>query len=453
LIGFWSQDPLKVLAGQKAFVMNRIGDLGFLIAMFIAFKACGTLDLIAIQSGALHGATLTTFGLLIFFACTGKSAQLPLFTWLPDAMAGPTPVSALIHAATMVTSGVYLLARLSGVIAGSSVVLQVIAFTGALTALITAIIACKQSDIKKILAYSTVSQLGFMFAACGVGAFSVAVFHVMTHAFFKALLFLGAGSVIHALHEEQNIFKMGALKKAMPLTFAAFTAGWAAILGLPPFSGFFSKDEIIYEAISGGHANPMVFGLLVISALLTAYYMTRLYLLVFFGNSRVEKEKAKHLHESPLAMTAPLLILALLSLAGGWFGLPWEAHPQGASDTHAHGPLSHQAVMVLSVFVAILGAFVAHRKYSIVHEEKATDVFGIDRAYSKIFGEGLEGFAKLLSRWFEERIIQNGIRTVGALTDLSGNVIRVLQVGSAQVYLFLMTVAILWILMKGVFGV
>jgi len=257
LIGYWNQDIEKVGAGQKAFVMNRIGDLGFMIAMFIAFKFVGSLDLIDIQKATLSPGVVTTIGLLVFFACTGKSAQIPLFTWLPDAMAGPTPVSALIHAATMVTSGIYLLNRFAPLLVQSDQVLYVIAMVGVTTAFVSAIIACAQKDIKKILAYSTVSQLGFMFLACGVGAFDAGVFHVMTHAFFKALMFLGAGSVIHALHHEQNVFKMGGLRKKLPITTFTFVMGWAAILGLPPFSGFFSKDEIIIQSLMSKHGNQL----------------------------------------------------------------------------------------------------------------------------------------------------------------------------------------------------
>lgn len=447
LIGFWYEDPLKFQAGQKAFVMNRIGDLGFLIAMFIAFQNIGSLDLLVINHATFSPRILTAFGLLIFFACTGKSAQIPLFTWLPDAMAGPTPVSALIHAATMVTSGIYLLTRLNSVIGSSELVLSVIAFTGGATALISAIIACSQNDIKKILAYSTISQLGFMFVACGVGAFDAGVFHVMTHAFFKALLFLGAGSVIHALHDEQNIFHMGGLRKKLPTTFLTFTAGWAAILGLPPFSGFFSKDEIIYQALESPHGNKAVFAMVLASALLTAFYMTRLYILVFFGKSRVEAAREKKIHESPTLMAAPLVVLAILAMVGGFFGPPTHFAPE---ESHT----SFQYLMMgLSVFVALTGAFVAYRKYlGKISEEKISDVFHIDQAYGFVFGSGLKNLAIGMNRFIETMIVQRLIRMTSAIIELSGNIIRVTQVGSAQAYLMMMLIAIFGILTWICFG-
>jgi NADH-quinone oxidoreductase subunit L len=439
LIGFWYKEMPNVLAGQKAFIMNRIGDLGFLIAMFIGFKFAGTLDLIEIQKAVLSPHVVTVFGLLIFLACTGKSAQIPLFTWLPDAMAGPTPVSALIHAATMVTSGVYLLARLNPIIASSELVLSTIAIVGGLTALVAAIIACFQSDLKKVLAYSTVSQLGFMFMACGVGAFQVGVFHVMTHAFFKALLFLAAGSVIHALHGEQNIFEMGGLRKKLPVTFITFTAGWAAILGLPPFSGFFSKDEIIYETLVSHHGNKIIFSLAIISAALTAFYMTRLYLLVFFGSARMDKKKFDHAHESPWVMGAPLAVLAILSLIGGWFGAPVSLE-HGAAEA---SEISPHLIMFVSVVIATLGAGLAFFKYSKnTKVEKTTDVFGIDRIYGVVFGQGLQKLSSGASKYLEEWVVQRIIQVSAALVDLSGNMIKVLQVGSAQAYLMMIVLAV-----------
>ena len=449
LIGYWYQDPLKVAAGQKAFIMNRIGDLGFLIAMFIAFKYAGTLDLIELQKAQFAPVILTTFGLLIFFACTGKSAQIPLFTWLPDAMAGPTPVSALIHAATMVTSGIYLLTRLYPLIQGSELVLNVIAITGAVTAFYAAIMACSQSDIKKILAYSTISQLGFMFLGCGVGAFEAGVFHVMTHALFKALLFLGAGSVIHALHEEQDIFKMGGLRKKLPITFITFTAGWAAILGLPPFSGFFSKDEVIYESLASPHGNKALFAIAIASAFLTAFYMTRLYILTFFGSARGDAKQAKAAHESPLIMTIPLMVLAVLALCGGWFGSPIHlASEEVKADS------SKYLVMGVSVVLSALGAFLAYRKYGkTVTTEKTRDVFGIDRFYNLVFGRGTFHFAEGTSRFFEEMIVQRILKASSAVVDLSGNILKVAQVGSAQAYLMMMALAILAIVGWFFFGV
>ena len=449
LIGYWSTDVSNVLAGQKAFIMNRIGDLGFLIAMFVAFKFTGTLDLAELAHATLSPHVLTIFGLLIFFACTGKSAQIPLFTWLPDAMAGPTPVSALIHAATMVTSGIYLLTRLHPLIMGSPVVLATIASVGAITALVASIIACSQSDIKKILAYSTISQLGFMFVGCGVGSFNSGVFHVMTHAFFKALLFLGAGSVIHALSGEQNVFKMGGLRKAIPITFLTFTAGWAAILGLPPFAGFFSKDEIIYQAFASPHGNKVIFLTLLISAFLTAFYMTRLYVLVFFGASRADAETKKHVHESPNNMLLPLIILAVLSLAGGWFGSPIHV-----DEAEAGGGGLQYALMALSVAVALAGAFLAYQRYGkSVKTEAARDIFGVDRFYSFIFGKGTPKLAEAIGRFIEESVVQRGLRMTSAVVDLTGNILRVTQVGSAQAYLMMILIAIVAVLGWFCFGI
>jgi NADH-quinone oxidoreductase subunit L len=438
LIGFWYREQANVNAGQKAFVMNRIGDLGFLIAMFIGYKYSGSLDLAVIEKVILPASVGTSFVLLIFLACTGKSAQIPLFTWLPDAMAGPTPVSALIHAATMVTSGIYLLARLSPVISQSTTGMSVVAGVGAITALVTAIIACFQRDIKKVLAYSTVSQLGFMFAACGVGAFGAGVFHVMTHAFFKALMFLGAGSVIHALHGEQDIFKMGGLKSKLPVTFWTFTAGWAAILGLPPFSGFFSKDEILHQVLVSNFGSPLLFSVLLIAAVLTAFYMTRLYWLVFFGSTRMEKSKFEHAHESPAPMAIPLVILGALSLVGGFAGEPVHlSHPEAANSTPAW------IIMVVSVVAAMIGAGIAFRRYSggSTRDEQTSDVFRIDGIYASVFGGGLKALASGTT-WMEDRVVQGLMRVVAAVADLSGNMIRVLQVGSAQTYLLMMIIGL-----------
>ena len=449
LIGYWYEDGAKVMAGQKAFVMNRIGDLGFLIAMFVAFKFAGTLDLIEIQKASLTPHVVTVFGLLIFFACTGKSAQIPLFTWLPDAMAGPTPVSALIHAATMVTSGIYLLARLYPVIMGSDVVLVTIATVGAITAFMAAIMACSQTDIKKILAYSTISQLGFMFLGCGVGAFDAGVFHVMTHAFFKALLFLAAGSVIHALGGEQEIFKMGDLRKRIPITFIAFTAGWAAILGLPPFSGFFSKDEIIYQALVSPHGSKMLFGLAIVSAFLTAFYMTRLYVLVFFGESRMTKAVEIHLHESPKIMTIPLLILSVLALAGGWFGAPVHF-----GETEFHGDSTQYIVMGASVVLALLGATLAFQKYSRSTKIEITrDPFKIDQIYGFVFAKGTRKLSEFFSTFVEDMVVQRVMKLTSAVVDLSGNILRVTQVGSAQAYLMMILLGALAIVAWFYFGV
>ncbi len=329
LIGFWYTDTEKANAGKKAFIVNRVGDLGFLIGMFLLFRELGTLDLFEINSALTNPETVsklmpsaTLICLSLFVGATGKSAQIPLYVWLPDAMSGPTPVSALIHAATMVTAGVYMIARLNPLFDLSPVALSVVAHIGALTAVFAGSIAVAQTDIKKVLAYSTVSQLGFMFLACGVGAYQTAVFHLMTHAFFKALLFLGSGSVIHACSGEQDMTKMGGLKKYLPHTHITMLIGSLAISGIPFFSGFFSKDEILYSAIAlpGGVSYLFIIG--VITAALTAFYTGRMMSLTFYGDERMTHEVKHHLHESPALMTGPLYVLAGLADLGGFLGVP-----------------------------------------------------------------------------------------------------------------------------------
>lgn len=368
LIGFWYSDDEKAAAGQKAFIVNRVGDFAFILGIILLYTETGTFDYVELHQMATNAATAAKLApialpvvLLIFIGCTGKSAQIPLYTWLPDAMAGPTPVSALIHAATMVTSGVFLLSRLNGLVTLTFEAMWVIAIIGALTAFFAATIALVQNDIKKVLAYSTVSQLGYMFLAIGVGSFTGAVFHLMTHAFFKALLFLGSGSVIHAMGGEQDIRKMGGLKKWMPVTSKTFLIGCIAIAGVPFFSGFFSKDLILWNAWSNTHvfqiqgafeglptiesltntvlpavesqamlevATPtfiihhLVFVLGLLTALMTAFYMFRLYFLTFEGECRADEDTKAHLHESPVAITIPLSVLAVLSVVGGWTGWP-----------------------------------------------------------------------------------------------------------------------------------
>ena len=339
LIGYWYTDEANARAGMKAFIANRVGDLGFLLAMFMSVKLFGSVDYSAIASAltnelaAENAPMLTAIGLCLLLGVTGKSAQLPLYIWLPDAMAGPTPVSALIHAATMVTSGIYLMTRMSFLLVQSPTAMTTIAVIGAATALFAATIGLVQNDIKKVLAYSTVSQLGFMVLGCGVGAFQFGVAHLMTHAFFKALLFLGAGSVIHAMHHEQDIRKMGGLIKKMPITGWTFVIGTLAIIGFPGLSGFFSKDEILYYAWSGTFGHPLLWAVGACAAACTSFYMVRLTYLVFFGESRVEHthhhghahddhHHAHEIHENPLAMTLPLMILALLSVVGGYISMP-----------------------------------------------------------------------------------------------------------------------------------
>jgi NADH-quinone oxidoreductase subunit L len=355
LIGFWYRDMANSIAGKKAFVVNRIGDFGFLLGAFVLFRALSGVEgnVFAFRTMAAHGELLEPVavlaGLLLFFGATGKSAQIPLYVWLPDAMAGPTPVSALIHAATMVTAGVYMVARMNFLYVLAPLALDVIAIVGLATALLAATIALVQTDIKKVLAYSTVSQLGYMFLACGVGAYGIAIFHVLTHAFFKALLFLGAGSVIHTLHHEQDLRRMGGLSRKLPWTFRTMLVATLAIAGIFPFAGFFSKDEILYRSFLEA---PLLWLVGFLVALLTAFYMARLLALTFLGRSRVDAHAAEHAHEAPPSMLIPLLILAILSLCGGWIGWPaflgggnwlehWLAPVFAAAPSHAGEIASH----------------------------------------------------------------------------------------------------------------
>ncbi len=353
LIGYWYEKDSAANAGKKAFIVNRIGDFGFLLATLLTFWTLGTINfeemaLLAPVTYTVGGAVITTITLLFFLGATGKSAQLPLYVWLPDAMEGPTPVSALIHAATMVTAGVYLLCRMNVLYAMAPVALLVVLVVGMLTALFAGTIGLAQTDIKKVLAYSTVSQLGFMFAACGVGAFVAAIFHLAMHAFFKALLFLGSGSVIHGAHGEQEMPKMGGLRARMPATHITFVIGSLALAGVLPFAGFFSKDEILYDTFASGHW--VAWLVLTIAAVCTAIYITRAVILTFYGKPR-DKHLFDHAHESPAVMTLPLWILAALSTVGGFIGIPilagghrlktWLSPVFGGGHGAAHGADGH----------------------------------------------------------------------------------------------------------------
>jgi NADH-quinone oxidoreductase subunit L len=375
LIGFWFEDPENTAAGKKAFVVNRIGDFGFLIGIFwvgaLLLPQAGVSDSVLSfafmkQHVDLLAGAATAITMFFFIGAIGQSAQIPLYVWLPDAMAGPTPVSALIHAATMVTAGIYMIARLGFLYDLAPQTLQFVATIGAVTALFAATIAIVQNDIKKVLAYSTISQLGYMFLAMGIGSYSTGLFHLMTHAFFKACLFLGAGSVIHALHE-QDIQKMGGLKKLMPLTAWTFVFATLAISGIPPFAGFFSKDEILWETFHRGHT---ALGVVAVgTALLTSFYMWRLTALTFFGKGRGDPHPLDHAHESPWNMTIVLVTLGLLSLAGGWVGIPhilggqnelgeWLAlSPHLPQDAHADQ--MELTLMIVSVVGALLAALLA----------------------------------------------------------------------------------------------
>ncbi|MFO7653945.1 MAG: NADH-quinone oxidoreductase subunit L [Candidatus Krumholzibacteriia bacterium] len=365
LISFWWSDEANAAAGKKAFIFNRVGDFGFLIGMFLIgvtllphlHQGEGVLSFRTMAAHApLLGPVATAAALLLFLGATGKSAQIPLFVWLPDAMAGPTPVSALIHAATMVTAGVYMVARMNFLYVQSEAAMLTVAVVGAATAIFAATIAIAQNDIKKVLAYSTVSQLGYMMLACGVGAFTAGIFHVMTHAFFKALLFLGSGSVIHAMSNEQDMRRMGGLKNKLPITFWTFLVGTLAIAGVFPLAGFFSKDEILWFAFSQG--NPWLWGVGFLAAGLTAFYMMRLLVLTFLGENRASAEVRHHIHESPATMTVPLVILAVLALVGGWIGWP---HFLGGTNEFERWlePVFHGSA-VLSADVGTSPADLAH---------------------------------------------------------------------------------------------
>ncbi|MBD3291051.1 NADH-quinone oxidoreductase subunit L [candidate division KSB1 bacterium] len=391
LIGFWYKEEEKAIAGKKAFIVNRIGDFGFLLGMFLIFANVGSLTISEVNEFFHHNNSMTFFwtnvaGICLFIGATGKSAQIPLYVWLPDAMAGPTPVSALIHAATMVTAGVYMLCRFHGLYLAAPVALNVVLWIGALTAIFSATIAIYQNDIKKVLAYSTVSQLGFMFMAAGAGAFVIAIFHLMTHAFFKACLFLGSGSVIHAMGGEQDIRFMGGLKKYMPTTYITFLLATLAIAGIPPFAGFFSKDEILWNVFASDHGSKIVWAIGAIAALCTAFYMFRLVYLTFFGKFRGTPEQEHHLHESPSTMTAPLIILGVLSLIGGWIGIPkllsgglipnfFHHYLEPAVSKYGHVELHHYShsveysLMILSVVIAVIGWFTASRLFREVKKE------------------------------------------------------------------------------------
>jgi NADH-quinone oxidoreductase subunit L len=372
LIGFWYTRASAAQAGKKAFIVNRVGDFGFGLGVMWLWSALGTLDYAGVFKGVdtLSPATATGIALLLFMGACGKSAQLPLHTWLPDAMEGPTPVSALIHAATMVTAGVYMVARSHAIFERSGVALSVVLWVGVATALFAATIGLVQTDIKRVLAYSTISQLGYMFAAVGLGAYAAGIFHLVTHAFFKALLFLGAGSVIHALQGEQDLRRMGGLAPRMVITTITMGIGAAGLAGVPGFAGFFSKDEILASAFAGGHT--VVWALLLLGAFLTAFYTFRLLFLAFLSGPRMSKELAHHAHESPGVMTLPLVTLAALTVVAGWaVGVPSEHGTRFArflapvlpAHEVAHGGISAYLVLILSVLVVAAGIVLAWSRY------------------------------------------------------------------------------------------
>ncbi len=484
LIGFWYEKDSAANAGKKAFITNRVGDYGFLLGVFLlasAFASKGILTLdfttMAAHISLISPKILTVAGILLFVGATGKSAQLPLYVWLPDAMEGPTPVSALIHAATMVTAGVYMIARMNFLYVLAPTALEVVAVVGGLTALYAATIGLVQNDIKRVLAYSTISQLGYMFVGVGVGAFSAGIFHLMTHAFFKALLFLGAGSVIHALSGEQDMRKMGGLKNKIPVTHAVFLAAALAISGIPGLSGFFSKDSILSAAYASGHTFIWLLGF--ITALLTAFYIFRLIYMTFYGESRVEKHAAEHVHESPKVMTIPLIVLAVLSVFGGYIGVPqllgsligWHH-----SDIFVNylAPVFHTApalpemavpteslLMIGSIAMAILGVFAAWYVYLKSKMKTAQSAAGalpgvyrlllnkyyVDEIYNAVIIRPMMLFSEVfLWKFFDVKIVDGAVNGSASLTQRASNRIRKIQTGDFQVYVMLFLIGVITVL-------
>ncbi|MCI4668587.1 MAG: NADH-quinone oxidoreductase subunit L [Bacteroidia bacterium] len=507
LIGFWYKDMPKANAAQKAFVANRIGDFAMLIAMFMMYKSMASvsefvnLSFVDIIDHAHHGGfgdNTFWIALLVFIAATGKSAQIPLFVWLPDAMAGPTPVSALIHAATMVTSGIYLIARLHPIFEASPEVLSIIVVVAALTAVIAAFTAIAQNDIKKVLAYSTVSQLGFMFMALGAGAYVTAIFHVMTHAFFKACLFLGSGSVIHAMEhmhtveDPQDVRTMGGLRKYMPATGNTFWISTLAISGIIPLSGFFSKDEILSSLFFYGEGFDLykvIWFVALITAAVTAFYMTRVTMLTFEGSERFPD--AKKPHESPAIMTIPLWILAGLAVVGGFLGLPiflgdllgmgeginwighgWLEHIIHSENAHAIHEHAHENVLIeyglvgLSMLVAIMAVFLTrnfYRKHGLAGDEKVRNFFGgfykvmqgkfyFDEFYQRTIIGPFNWLGENVIKWAEENIVDGAVKAISEGVKNIGDVFKQLQSGLVSNYLLIVSLGVLAMLTYLIFG-
>ena len=482
LIGFWYTNPSYADAAKKAFVMNRIGDLGFLLGIFLIIHFFGSIDFAIIFPKAAtltakETIPLTAITLLLFVGAVGKSAQLPLFTWLPDAMAGPTPVSALIHAATMVTAGVYMIARSNIFYSLSPFTMEVVAIIGLATALFAALIALTQTDIKKVLAYSTVSQLGYMFLGLGVGAYTGAFFHVLTHAFFKALLFLGAGSVIHAMSGEQDMRKMGGLKGKIKITFATMLIGTIAISGIPPFSGFFSKDEILAHA----YAHSTTFYVIgVFTAMLTSFYMFRMLYLTFYGKFRGTHEQEHHVHESPATITIPLIVLAILSMIGGMICVP-EVLGGHHELEHFLAPVFEKSNAILgehhlqantefilmgtSVLVALIALAYAYFKYvkggslpvADTEERPALtsisyNKFYIDELYDLIIRKPLDFLSTFFYNVVERLGIDGLVNGLGKGTIETSKGLRLLQTGNVGFYIFIMVLGIIAVLAYSIFG-
>ncbi len=473
LIGFWFKNNSFNDAANKAFIMNRIGDLGMLLGVILIIVNFGSIQYSEVFSRAttIDPGTITTITMLLFVGAMGKSAQIPLYTWLPDAMAGPTPVSALIHAATMVTAGVYMVARNNLLYALSPATMEFLVVIGLATALFAATIALTQNDIKKVLAYSTVSQLGLMFLALGLGAFSSGIFHMATHAFFKALLFLGAGSVIHALHHEQDIRIMGGLKKYLPVTYLTFFVGALAISGIPPFAGFFSKDEILASAFAH---NKIVYAIALVASLLTSFYMFRLFFLTFFGSPRATSDTMHHVYESPKSITIPLVILAILSVAGGFMGVPeslggshWLSRflaPVFAASkdlipshhlTHANEYL----LMALVVAMSLVLIGVAYVRYAGKGHVPAPEgqignpvqrtlyhKYYVDELYDLVIVKPLYAMSRVFENVVERLGIDNIVNGSGRFVIEGSKVFRLIQTGSIGYYIFVMVIGIILIL-------
>jgi NADH-quinone oxidoreductase subunit L len=492
LIGFWFEKDSAANAGKKAFVVNRVGDFGFLLGMFLLFTSLGehgvwTLGFSEVFANArlLDTGTVTAVTILLFIGACGKSAQIPLYVWLPDAMEGPTPVSSLIHAATMVTAGVYMIARCNVLYSMAPISMWIVAIVGVATAIYTASIGICQNDIKKVLAYSTISQLGYMFLGVGVGAFSAGIFHLMTHAFFKGLLFLGAGSVMHALSGELDMRKMGGLWKKIPITFGTFGIATLAIAGVPGLSGFFSKDEILWQAFSSSHGHFLLWAVAAVAAGMTAFYMFRALFMTFFGESRVDEHVKHHIHESPKIMTVPLIILAFLSIVGGYVGVPHVLNGAnhiheflapvlggGAESAKAHagvtfvsqawasggGSGGHSAtleyiMMAISVGIAFIGigiAYVFYVKNPALPKLAAEKLKGlyklvlnkyyVDELYEVLFIKSLKGLGIGLWRGFDEFIIDGTVNGIAYLIGWISGVMRRMQTGLVQNYAFSMII-------------
>jgi NADH-quinone oxidoreductase subunit L len=465
LIGYYYETKTAGDAGKKAFIVNRVGDFGFLIGIFLIIFHFGVLDYIGLENAAENSKSgeliIFWITLMLFVGATGKSAQIPLYTWLPDAMAGPTPVSALIHAATMVTSGIYMLARLSFLYVKAPETLMIICTVGAFTAFFAATIGILQNDIKKVLAYSTVSQLGYMFMGAGAGAFSAGLFHVMTHAFFKALLFLGAGSVIHALHHEQDIRNMGGLRKKLPLTHLTFLIGTLAIAGTPLFSGFFSKDEILWKVFN---YNKFIWVMGAAGAALTAYYMFRLYFVTFWGDMRYHEHGDHKVHESPALMTIPLLILAVLSVFGGFLGIPHVLDffhagnilEEFLKDTVTDGSVVSYGtsfeflLMAVSVSLAFAGFFISYKLFfkgkKVPTDDALIKGFGkvvlnkyyVDEIYDKTFVKTTYSLAYVAWKAFDVFIIDGIVNGTAKLLKNLGEGLRSTETGVVHDYLLWM---------------